>query len=156
MKQFRYQPVPFDEMPYARPDAEVQRAALVSAAEAMKSAKDYSAARKAFFDLQDAQEEFGTMFSLCSVRATMDTTDVFYEGEIRWLREEAAKLIPLKKAFDQALADSPFRSGTPSANRYSYASAHSCSRSLSMPTPFSIWGYPSYAGSSGIGAPQRQ
>ena len=111
MKQFRYQPVPFDEMPYTRPDAEAQRAALVSAAEAMKSAKDYPAARKAFFDLQDAQEEFGTMFSLCSVRATMDTTDVFYEGEIRWLREESAKLIPLKKAFDQALADSPFRSG---------------------------------------------
>ncbi len=111
MKQFRYQAVPFDEMPYSRPDVEALRSALAAAEKALRGAADYPAARKAFFDLQEAQEEFDTMFTLCYVRASMDTTDAFYEAESKFLREASAGLIPLRKAFSQALSDSPVRSG---------------------------------------------
>ncbi len=109
MTEFRYPPVPFDEMPYRRPDPEALKSALGKAADAMRSAPDYPAARSAFFALQSAREEFGTMFTLCSVRASIDTTDVFYESEMRFLRTASAEMIPLNKAFNEALAASPHR-----------------------------------------------
>ncbi len=79
MTHFRYEAVPFPEMPYRQPDSAALRASLEAAADAMKRADDYAAARKAFFDLQEAQEEFETQFTLCYIRSSMDTTDAFYE-----------------------------------------------------------------------------
>lgn len=101
--------VDFREMPYVRPDMEALRAAYAETAGKLKSAASYAEARDAFFALQDAEEQRATMAVLCSVRNTIDTTDAFYEGEMKWLREQNASLIPLRKAYQEALARSPFR-----------------------------------------------
>ena len=101
--------VDFRDMPYARPDFEALRAAYRDTAKKLKEAQSYAEARAAFFALQDAEEQRTTMAVLCSVRNTIDTTDPFYEGEMKWLRTENASLIPLGKAYRQALAESPFR-----------------------------------------------
>ena len=101
--------VDFREMPYVRPDMEALKAVYQSAAEKLRAAKDYAEARAAFFALQDAEEESGTMMSLCHVRASIDTGDAYYEAEQKWLREQNAALIPLRKAYRQALADCPLR-----------------------------------------------
>lgn len=101
--------VQFQDMPYARPDMEALKAAYGQTAEKLKSAASYEEARSAFFALQQAEEERGTMAALCSVRNTIDTTDPFYEGEMKWLREQNASLIPLRKAYQEALSSSPFR-----------------------------------------------
>ena len=101
--------VDFREMPYVRPDMEALKAVYQSTAEKLRAAKDYAEARAAFFALQDAEEESGTMMSLCHVRASIDTGDAYYEAEQKWLREQNAALIPLRKAYRQALADCPFR-----------------------------------------------
>jgi len=101
--------VDFRDMLYVRPDMEALKACYAETTEKLKSAAGYEAARAAFFALQAAEEKRATMAVLCSVRNTIDTTDPFYDGEMKWLREQNASLIPLGKAYRQALAESPFR-----------------------------------------------
>ena len=99
----------FREMPYKRPDMDEVKRCYEQAITALEDAAAYSDARAAFFALQDTQMQAGTMMSLCSVRNTIDTTDEYYDSEVKWLREQHAALIPLEKRYYEALAGSPFR-----------------------------------------------
>ena len=101
--------VDFREMPYERPDMDETRKCYEAVIEKLKTAANYEEAREAFFALQEREKQAGTMLSLCSVRNTIDTTDAFYDGEMKWLREQNAALIPLRKQYQQSLASSPFR-----------------------------------------------
>ncbi len=101
--------VDFRRMPYARPDMEALKACYAETTEKLKTAKSYEEAKAAFFALQAAEETRSTMAVLCSVRNSIDTADPFYDGEMKWLRTESAALIPLGKAYREALASSPFR-----------------------------------------------
>ena len=99
----------FSQMPYERPDMEALKEAFETAIAKLTRAAAYQEARDAFFALQEQEKQVGTMFSLCSVRNTIDTTDEFYEKEIKWLREANAGLIPQRKRYQEALANSPHR-----------------------------------------------
>ena len=99
----------FKDMPYARPDVEELKKANEEAIEKLKNASSYEEAKKAYFDLQEKETQAGTMMSICSVRNTIDTTDEFYAGEMKAIREQSASLIPFGKQFDEAMANSPFR-----------------------------------------------
>lgn len=99
----------FKAMPYARPDMEEMKACYIAAEKALREAKCYAEAREAFFALSEKEKASATMFSLCSVRNTIDTTDAYYDGEMKWLREQNAALIPLRKKYNEALAACPFR-----------------------------------------------
>ena len=101
--------VDFREMPYERPDMDALRRCYEAAIDALKGAKSYQAARDAFFALQEEEEKADTMMSIGSVRNTIDTTDEYYDGEMKWLREQDAALIPLRKRYREALAGSAFR-----------------------------------------------
>lgn len=101
--------VKFQDMPYARPDMEALRESYRQTVRALKEAASFEEAKAAFFALQEAEDRRATMAVLCSVRNTIDTTDAYYDGEMKWLRTENASLIPLRKAYQQALAASPFR-----------------------------------------------
>ncbi len=100
---------PFRDMPYARPDMEALKAQYRRTIDTLHAAAAYEEAKAAFFSLQSAEESVSTMGSLCHVRNTIDTTDAFYEGEVKWFREQNAALIPLRKEYQAALAGSPFR-----------------------------------------------
>ena len=99
----------FQNMPYTRPDMEALTAAYAETTQRLKNAVSYAQAREAYFALQEKESQMGTLFSICSVRNTIDTTDPYYDGEIKWLREKSAALIPLRKAYREALASSPWR-----------------------------------------------
>ena len=99
----------FTEMPYQRPDVEGLKAALENVTRIVTEAKTYEEVRKAYFDLQKKNDEAETLFSLAYVRNTIDTTDEYYEGEILWLQEQMARMIPLNIAAQKALTSSPFR-----------------------------------------------
>ncbi len=99
----------FRQMPYERPDMEAMKVCYEDTIEKLNGAASYEEARQAFFTLQEREKEQGTMMSLCSVRNTIDTTDPYYEAEMKWLREQSAALIPLRKRYQQAMASSPFR-----------------------------------------------
>ena len=99
----------FSEIAYQRPDMEAMKAALEEAARKVKAAKSCAEVREAYFAVQEKETEADTMYVVCHIRNTIDTTDAFYDGEIRWLREAEAQLIPLFKAWNEALAGSAFR-----------------------------------------------
>lgn len=99
----------FRQMPYERPDMEAMKVCYEDTIEKLNGAASYEEARQAFFTLQEREKDQGTMMSLCSVRNTIDTTDPYYDAEMKWLREQSAALIPLRKRYQQAMASSPFR-----------------------------------------------
>ncbi len=101
--------VKFTEMPYQRPDMEEMKAALADAAGRMRNAGSYEEARQIFFEGQEKRLKTGTMFSIASVRNTINTADEYYDGEVRWLREQSARMMPLNIAWEKALTESPFR-----------------------------------------------
>lgn len=99
----------FQDMPYVRPDINEVRACYERVTEKILNAASYDEARAAFFELQDAETETGTMMSLAHTRNTIDTADPYYEGEVKYLHAEFARLMPLQKAYREAMASSPFR-----------------------------------------------
>ena len=101
--------VRFSEMPYERPDIESLNSRLQSAAKQVTEAKSYEEVRSTYFEIQEQRKEVFTLFSIAHVRNTMDTTDSYYDGEIRWLREQMAMLTPVNNAWEKALTESPFR-----------------------------------------------
>lgn len=101
--------IKFTEMPYERPDIDSLKATLENAVKQLATVKDYQEARKLFFDVQERRDAVSTLFSIAYVRNTMDTTDAYYDGEIRWLREQMARMTPLNTAWEKALTESPFR-----------------------------------------------
>ncbi len=101
--------VSFSEMPYERPDFDALKAAYAATIEALQGASSYEEARAAFFDLQAKEQASGTMSSIASVRNTIDTTDPFYSEEMRAIRKGHASMIALRKQYQSALAESPFR-----------------------------------------------
>ena len=101
--------VKFSEMEYKRPDMGEMKAALEDAAKRMTGAGSYQEARSICFDIQRKNNTAETFFSIAHVRNTMDTTDEFYDGEVRWLREQFARLTPQNIAWKKALAGSAYR-----------------------------------------------
>ena len=101
--------VKFSEMQYQRPDFEGLKRLLEEAAKRVEQAKSYQEVRSAYFDVQQKRTEVSTLFTIASVRNSINTADAYYEGEIRWLRQEMARMIPLNKAWEVALTTSAFR-----------------------------------------------
>ena len=101
--------IKFSEMPYQRPDVEGMKETLKNAAEKAAQAKTYQEVRDAYFEVQEKSIQASTLYSIAHVRNTMDTTDEYYDGELKWLREQLAMLTPLEVAWQKALTTSPFR-----------------------------------------------
>ena len=101
--------VRFSEMKYERPDIETMKAALENAAERVTKAESYQEVRDLYFGIQEKRNTMETLGTIAHVRNTMDTTDEFYDREVRWLREQLARLTPQNIAWEKALAGSPFR-----------------------------------------------
>ena len=99
----------FSEMVYQRPDMEALKKAVEEAARKAREAENSAEIREAYFALQEMEKNVDTMYTLCYVRNTIDTRDAFYEGEVKWLREAFAQLIPQFNAWQKALAESAFR-----------------------------------------------
>jgi M3 family oligoendopeptidase len=99
----------FKDMEYKRPDIEALKKTVEEATKRVAEAKSYDDVKKAYFDVEAASSEAETLYSLAYVRNTIDTTDEYYDGEVTWLNEQFARMIPYSNAFDKALAESPFR-----------------------------------------------
>ena len=101
--------IDFREMPYQRQDMDALRKCYEQTIETLSGAGSYPEARAAFFALQEESKKAATMLTLCSVRNTIDTTDEYYDGEMKWQRQQNASLIPLRKRYQEALAKCAFR-----------------------------------------------
>ena len=99
----------FREIPYRRPDMDALKAAVEEATRKVREAKNYAEVRDAYFAVQERENDADTMYVVCHVRNTIDTTDAFYDSEMKWLREADARMIPVRNAWKKALAESAFR-----------------------------------------------
>ena len=99
----------FSDIAYQRPDIEALKKTIEEATGKVLNANAYSEVRDAYFTVQKQVEHVDTMFTVCYIRNTINTTDPFYDSEMKWLREETARTIPQKNAWQKALAGSAFR-----------------------------------------------
>ena len=99
----------FSDIEYKRPDFEAMKALITEATQKVREAKSFAEVRDAYFVVQEMEDATDSMYTVAHIRNTIDTTDEFYDGEMKWLREESAKTIPQYNAWEKALAQSPFR-----------------------------------------------
>lgn len=99
----------FSELEYKRPDFDELKLMLSNAAEAVKNAKDAEEIFAIQHDFEEKSMSLESMMTLVFVRHTLDTRDSFYEEENRYLENVIPTVAPLQIAFNNALAESPFR-----------------------------------------------
>ncbi|HWP22065.1 MAG TPA: M3 family oligoendopeptidase [Candidatus Cryosericum sp.] len=99
----------FSEIVYKRPDMAALKKAMKQQLELLKKAKSYEEARAAYLASQEITAHAETSYVVASVRNTLDTTDKFYDGEMQFFNRALAMLMPISKAFIDALLKTPFR-----------------------------------------------
>jgi len=99
----------FSQIDYKRPDMRTLKKKLQSLLRELKKAKTYDEAHNAFLASQKETEHIETSYVVASIRNTLDTTDKFYDGEMQFFNRAVAQLMPISKAFTEALLRSPFR-----------------------------------------------
>ena len=99
----------FSELEYKRPSIKETKKNYAALLKDFKAAADYEAAKSAYMKIGELDAELSTMFVIASVRNTMNMTDEFYDGEMKFLNRAAPTLIPLEKKMLTALVGTKFR-----------------------------------------------
>ena len=99
----------FSNIEYRRPDMAALKRKLKALLSAMKKAASYEEARAAYLSSLEETGHVETSYVVASIRNTLDTADKFYDGEMQFFNRAVAMLMPVSKAFTQALLRSPFR-----------------------------------------------
>ena len=84
----------FSEIEYKRPDFEALKSLITTATQKVRKAKSFTEVHDAYFMVQEMEDATDSMYTVAHIRNTINTADEFYDGEMKWLREESAKTIP--------------------------------------------------------------
>ncbi len=82
----------FRDLPYKRPDLKAVMKEFGVKLAAFRKAASFEEADRAFLDFQGLMEKVSTQYVIASIRNTMDMSDKFYDGEIRFYNNEMPKL----------------------------------------------------------------
>lgn len=99
----------FKDMKYERPDINVVKAELQSLIERLEKAQDYKTAREVFLEMESLNSHVETMFTLVSIRHSIDTRDEFYDKENDFVDEKGPELSEYGVKWAEAMLKSPFR-----------------------------------------------
>lgn len=99
----------FSAIEYKRPDMSALKKRMNALLKQLKQAKTYEQARDVYLTSQAVTGHVETSYVVASIRNTLDTTDKFYDGEMQFFNRALAQLMPVSKAFTEALLRSPFR-----------------------------------------------
>lgn len=99
----------FSDIKYVRPDMKAAEQAVYDFIEKLEKAASYAEARKLFIEYDKATENVSTMYTVASIRNTIDTRDKFYDAEMNFFYEEFPKLQLVAKKANEALIASPFK-----------------------------------------------
>jgi len=99
----------FSQMPYTRPDFDLISEKLTGLLARLKAAASADEVFAVYKEYDDFNIEVQSLFSIASIRYTLDTNDEFYSGERDFAIETGPKLQALHQQFVKALLDSPFR-----------------------------------------------
>lgn len=99
----------FSEIKYERPDLEKAKESAFAYIAAFKAAKTYEEARAIYVAHAKENEALETMYTVASIRNTIDTNDKFYEAEMNFFYEELPKLQVVGRQENEAELASPFK-----------------------------------------------
>ena len=116
--------IKFGEIEYRRPDFEALKSLITETTQKVREAKSFNEVRDAYYAVQETEDAADSMYTVAHIRNTINTADEFYDGEMKWLREESAKTIPQYNAGRKHLRSRLF------GKRRKPNSAPSCSVSL--------------------------
>lgn len=103
----------FSEMPYERPDMSALKEQFAALTERLQNAPDYAAARAAFLEEQVLNKHVDTLFTLASVRHTIDTRDKFYDEEMEFANSAMPQIQQWQDSWTAAMLASPYRKTLP-------------------------------------------
>ena len=101
--------VPFDEMPYERPDVDALCAEFEALTEMAERGEDAEAILQAYYTANDHYLHFYTMDSLAYIRYTLNTNDSYYKEEYDALELASPDVEEKLEAFNKACAHSKSR-----------------------------------------------
>ncbi len=99
----------FGQFQYRRPDIENIKSVFEKLLSDFEKAKTAAAQIQILAQLNVVRDEFSTMYNLCYVRHSSNTTDEFYEKENAYFDERSPDFEALNSQFFQALLGSKFR-----------------------------------------------
>lgn len=98
----------FANIPYVRPDLAAYKAELPAYVENIRNAESWDDLKARWLKQNEKKAEVMTMRSIASIRNTVDTTDPYYEAEMRYFNTEMPAINLLEKQAEAALLASPF------------------------------------------------
>ncbi|MBQ2434449.1 MAG: M3 family oligoendopeptidase [Clostridia bacterium] len=98
----------FSMIPYVRPDLSAYKEEVKAHVLKVRNAKNYEELRKEWISHSEKTMEVMTMRSVASIRNTVDTTDAFYDAEIRYFNAEFPAISLIAMQAEEALLSSPF------------------------------------------------
>ena len=99
----------FSEMPYERPNLEQLKQDQAALTARLKEAQSYEEAKQIFLEKEAFEKHYFTMYTLASVRNTIDTRDQFYDEEMKFWNVASPELEEYSQAWTMAMLESPFR-----------------------------------------------
>lgn len=98
----------FADIVYQRPDFAAFKAALTAHIERVRAAAAWPELREAWLAHTEDKRALFTMQTVASIRNTVDTTDPFYEAEMRVFHSEMPVINLMERQAEAALLASPF------------------------------------------------
>ncbi len=99
----------FSQIEYKRPDMGALKKKLKTYLSAFQKAASYEQAREAYLQAKDEMAHIETSYVVASIRNTLDTTNKYYDGEMQFFNRALALMMPISKAYIEALLKTPFR-----------------------------------------------
>jgi M3 family oligoendopeptidase len=99
----------FHQLEYVRPDVEAAKKALNDLIDEFLNASSYEEARALYVRTEELDAQLSTMYTLASIRNTMDTSDEFYDNEIKYFNAVVPEYMLVAKRASEALTQSRFK-----------------------------------------------
>ncbi|MBR5761515.1 MAG: M3 family oligoendopeptidase, partial [Lachnospiraceae bacterium] len=99
----------FGELEYTRPDFEAAKTFVTGQIEKIKNATSADEVFSAMAEADDYMDKLRDLYTIISIRHTLDTKDKFYEEENEWFGQMYPLFSPISVEYVQTLANSPFR-----------------------------------------------
>ena len=99
----------FSQIEYKRPDFGKLKRNIQAQLKKARTAQDYAEAKSIYLAIEALMADAMTMASVAYIRNTLDTTDTFYDAEMKFFNRAGAMLIPLQKKMNRAMLTNKFR-----------------------------------------------
>lgn len=99
----------FKDLKYTRPDFKLSKKEMLKLLKQFKKAESYEEAKKILLTMEELQNKAGTSMVLANIRSTIDTSDKFYEEEMKYINKESAKMMSLSQKATKLQLNSKFR-----------------------------------------------